>query len=487
MALFDDIKKNIKDCNCDVKLPKVSASTDLKNYLKNNDISKQLDKFDKKLVDAVKTSTKSIKDANQIALDKLQNAKEFKGDLSKFATNVKLLSTVSNFSKQLDELKKLKGSVSAQQNASKLLNGLQKEIDNLKEIFPLSSLSLDKISKPALDSINGISSSLQNLINVNPLNNDQFSSTLTASLNNIDNLLDKLRDFTPLSMISNVAAYIPELPLKTPIQITQELTNKCFELQLQQLNNLDPTVRLKQLMDKLTELCSTMQFEQMKQVIDLIQQTKLEIVTQALSIINDPFERMKKLEGALTDAINAGSKELSEQLSGLIKFEKLKDLQSNLDKLDPNVAIGLLNQEIQRLVSLGKIDEIQEVLTELEILQSKFQTVQNMTNKSFDDVNKLLGSPEQLLKQLQSDILKNLDLKNYTEVRASIAAFQSWKSNVDSIITGIDPNEVLRKGTDILNSKMKNLDISGYNQVINNLAGKICGQPNNLSLPPLPI
>lgn len=290
---------------------------------------------------------------------------------------------------------------------------------------------------------------------------------------------------SPLSGLGTIYGLNPIIPGKPLTDILNEVAERCARRILDELDGIDPSLRLEQLLNRASELCASGDFEQLRTVIDKIQQAKRDLVYDAISTITDPLERITKLHDMLVDAINTGAQDLVQEISGLISIEQFRSLLDGLDQLDPRKALDLINSEIRRLTDLGQFDKIQDLLNAVNIIQSQFAAFEAVVDNVFDEIGALLNEPERLIQDVQNRINEALDLGNYDEIQQIIAAYDAFRDRIEGILDELDPQAALQKLVGLANEALAKLDIGRYNRLLDQLADRICDQDFGI-LPELP-
>lgn len=300
------------------------------------------------------------------------------------------------------------------------------------------------------------------------------------------NALENLRQVSPLANVAPAFGLDPIINVKKSLQqILAEVKQRCSERILDELDGIDPSLRLEQLLDRAAQLCSQARFTELRDLIDRIQQTKKDIVDSVINKITDPVLKIAKLNDMLVDAINTGAQDLVQYLIEKVEIEQFNDLLNAINKLDPQKAIALLNSEVARLTDLGNFKKLQQLLTAINIVQSQFQEFESVVGGVFDDINALLDEPENLITEIQRKIREALNLNNYRDIRDILNAYNSVQDNLSALISELDPQTILRKLTTLANEALAKLDLAQYNRIINQLADKLCNQDFGL-LPELP-
>jgi hypothetical protein len=308
-------------------------------------------------------------------------------------------------------------------------------------------------------------------------------NSFSAGLNNLANGINDA--ISPLTSISPSYGLEPIIPGKSMGQILAEVNERCAQLLLNELDKMDPTLRLQQLLDRISQACASMNFTLLRSLIDKIQAAKRQIIMDALSKLTDPLSRLAKLHDFLIDAINTGAQDLVNELMGLIKFEQFSQLLSALDKLDPRRAIAFLNAEIARLTALQNFPAIMQLLDAMDYIRNKFAKFTAFTNNVYDWINRLIDEPERLFLEMQRKIREALDLENYQEIRNLISAYDSIRNAIEGLAGLLDPRQLLARALTLLNEAIRKMDLGRYNRIIDELASKLCGQDLGI-LPELP-
>lgn len=307
-----------------------------------------------------------------------------------------------------------------------------------------------------------------------------------GSINTLASNIESLRQLSPLANVAPAFGLDPIINVKKTLQqILAEVKQRCSQRVLDELDGIDPSLRLEQLLDRAQQLCGLARFTELRDVIDRIQQAKRDIVDGIINKITDPVMKIAKLNDLLVDAINTGAQDLVQYLIEKVEIEQFNDLINAINQLDPQKAIAFLNQEVARLTDLGNFKKLQQLLSALDIVQSQFQQVESVVGGVFDDINALLDEPENLVTELQRKIREALNLNNYKDIRDMLSAYNGVRDNLSALISELDPQTILRKLTTLANEALANLDFARYNRIIDQLADKLCNQDFGL-LPELP-
>lgn len=260
----------------------------------------------------------------------------------------------------------------------------------------------------------------------------------------------------------------PSLPIDITIEQALEIVkSNCLASLLEALRNFDPLERLKKLFEMAADLCSKMLFNQLKDVIEEIQRTQAEILSNALSTITDPLLKMAKLIDMANDALNAGSYEILQQIADILGGTQYQSLMEFLNNLDPTIAISALTDEIRNLVTLKNFGPINQLLSILNSLKLKVKGISDLAING-------LSLPELAVDQLQNEINRLLDIDDILGIQKLLADFMRTKYNLIDELKKLDPNQFLMQALPLLNSALKNLELGLFNSLIKNLADKLC-------------
>lgn len=267
----------------------------------------------------------------------------------------------------------------------------------------------------------------------------------------------------------------PVLPMDlTMEQALSIVKNRCLSSLLDSLRNIDPLERLKKLLEIASDLCSKMLFSQLRDVIEEIQKTQIELLSNALSVITDPLEKLAKLIDMAQDALNSGAYELLEEISKLMGSIKYQSLLEFLDTLDPTLAITALMAEIRNLVNLKNFGPINELLTILQALKAKVQGISNIATTA-------LSLPELSIDQLQNEINRLLETDDILGIQRLLSDFMRFKYATVDELRKLDPNRFLAEMMPLLNSALRNLEFGLFNALTKDLADKLCMTDMNVN------
>lgn len=286
--------------------------------------------------------------------------------------------------------------------------------------------------------------------------------------------LDNLLAF-PLSEILPSLNFNQLLPCsKSYVQIINELKTLCLNKSIEELRDLDPAQRIKQLLDKLQELCGSLQFTQIRLVIDEIQAAQAELIKSIIDQLATPVEKLAKLHDMACDAIEAGANDVLKTISDLAKSVVFDDILKTLLQYEPREAIRLLSDEMKKQAALKNFGAIRKLLDTVNIIKSQAENVQ-----------KTFSIPEVAIDQLQQEINKALTLENYEDVSKLLIAYDKIQDDIIHALTTLDPNSVINQGIKLLNQSIAELDFDRYSRILSTMADTLCGQGKDL-LPNLP-
>lgn len=309
------------------------------------------------------------------------------------------------------------------------------------------------------------------------------SSASQENVQNIEIITETNQNFNNSPLTGIAPAYtlnpiIPGVPLES---ILNQISSRCLERILDELDNVDPTLRLQQLLDLVENLCSSQNFTSLQNVINKIQQTKRDLIYQAMETITDPLERIAKLHDMLVDAINTGAEDLVSEIVGIINNEKFNALLEGLDQLDPRNAIEILNNEIRRFTDLRQFEIVNDLLSALQIIQDQFREFELNVSSLFDQIDNFLDEPENFLNNLQQQINDALDLNNLELVQDLINTYDSYRDQLNKLLAELDPNKLIQ----LANEALSKLDLGRYNRILQELSNKLCNDDLNI-LPNIP-
>lgn len=283
----------------------------------------------------------------------------------------------------------------------------------------------------------------------------------------------------------DLASIIPPLfvDIKLPINInlTQALDivkGNCLASILDALKGLDPLERLRQLLNLASELCSAAQFTKLKAVIDQIQQAQAELIHQALATITDPLTKIAKLVDMAVDAFNSGAYDLLEEISRLLNGVKFDALINFLQSIDPATAIAALIANIRQLVQLGNFAPIQQLLSAIQIMKSKLEGITQIPSQ-------LLNAPQLALDAIQAQINNLLDVQDFLGLNKLLTDVQKLEDTIIDNLRQLSPGELLGFLPKLLQDALQRLDVSQYNQLIQEAGSKLCQDIASL-IPQLP-
>lgn len=304
----------------------------------------------------------------------------------------------------------------------------------------------------------------------------------------LDSLVPKVQFQLPQVPNLDLASIIPPLfvDVKLPLNLgltdaLEAIKNNCINSILNALRGLDPLERLKQLLSMASELCAAAQFSKLKAVIDEIQQAQAELISQAISAITDPIEKITKLVDMAMDAFRSGAYDLLDQIARIINGVKFDALIQFIEQLDPSVALGALVANIHNLIQLKNFGPINQMLSAIQIIKNKIAGATEIANG-------ILSLPEQTLDFLQAELDRLLNIEDFLGIQQLLAEIQRIKDQVIKTIRDLSPAELLGRIPALLQDALQKLDISQYSQLLQEAGSKLCQDMASLvpSLPEVP-
>lgn len=266
----------------------------------------------------------------------------------------------------------------------------------------------------------------------------------------------------------------PTLPLDLSLeQALGIVKDNCLANLLNLLQGIDPLERLKKLLELASELCSSMLFSQLRDVIDEIQRAQAEILANALSTITDPVMKLLKLIDMANDAFLAGAYDLLDEITKMISGTQFDALMQFLENLDPKLALDALMLEIKNLVQLQNFGPINQLLSVFQMLKTKLEGVTNIAVGA-------LSLPELGIEALQNEINRLLDVGDILGIQKLMADFYRSKLNAMEALRELDPNAFLAQILPFLNDALKSLEFGLFKSLIKDLADKLCN--NNTAI-----
>ncbi len=367
------------------------------------------------------------------------------------------------------------------------INNLESQLEKLRLGFPVKN----KLSF-GLPSLNDFTSKLQSLKVPTTICITVGGSNvgLDAVFDQVNTAIDSLTkpkitlpipDFSnlPFIPISNIVPALNILPIvpieKSADQILSEIKDRCAQLLLNELDNLDPLVRLEQLIQKFQELCGLLRFSQLQSVIEQIQRAKADLVRKVIDGITDPAAKIAKLYDMAVDAVNSGAQDIVNEISNLIDRIKFDSLIDQILQMNPRDAIASLSDEIKRQAQLKNFSAIRQLLTAINIVKNQLV---DLTNTVFD-------VPVTAVDSIQDKINELVDLQNYEGIEKLLTAYDTVQDAVLRQLSELDPEHLLQEGRNLLNAALQKMDIGLYNRILSEMAAKICNSGADL-LPNLP-
>lgn len=285
--------------------------------------------------------------------------------------------------------------------------------------------------------------------------------------------------FLPLSKLLPALQAGPIIQVdKSASQVISELQDRCARMLLDELDDLDPSLRLLELIRRLQELCGLMRFSQMQDIISKIQQAKADLVRQIIDRITDPAEKLAKLYDMAVDAVNTGAQDILNEIARLVDTISFDNLINQLLQMNPRDALAALNAEIKRQTQLRNFGVIRQLLNAVNIVKNQLAEVKNVADA-------ILDAPENILDALQQKIDELVDLENYEEIEKFLALYDAAQDELIRRLREMDLADALRNGTALLNDALKKLDLGRYNRILDELASILCPQGLDI-LPNLP-
>ncbi len=285
--------------------------------------------------------------------------------------------------------------------------------------------------------------------------------------------------FFPLSdILPSLNINLPDICPKDLVDILNELRERCLDLALAELAKLDPLERIRQLIDRLQQLCGLLQFSQIKKIIDEIERAKRELIQNLINGITDPLEKLAKLHDIACDAIKTGAQDILQGVSDLIGAIKFDSIIDFIKDLNPRDAIRALSDEIRKQVQLKNFGAVRALLNAINFVKAQLEAANSVAQS-------ILSVPENLLDVLQDKINEFVDLENWGGISDLLNAYDSVQDAIIRQLESLNPAELLTKGTQLLNDALAKLDLGLYNRILDAMASKICAEGTNL-LPSLP-
>jgi hypothetical protein len=297
--------------------------------------------------------------------------------------------------------------------------------------------------------------------------------------------IEAIREGLPLSDVIPASRLLPPINItKTPLDTLNDLKDRCVDFFLNALDQIDPIARLEQLLNLAQQLCSQLNFTALRSVIDKIQQTRQDILQEAVDALATPVEKLAELNTQVINAINTGSQEALNVVQSALDTFKLDQLYGFLNDLDPQEAIGRLKAAINEYTQLGDIvavrdaldalnsyqaileSELDDVLAPLDALQSELE--------QFVTPSELLELPGEVIAEAQKKINDALDLDNYEEIGNIVTALDNLQNESLAILQDLDPQTLLGKGVQLLNDALQKADLGRYNRILDEMAQQLC-------------
>lgn len=352
-------------------------------------------------------------------------------------------------------------------------------VDDLQDAIKIPKVGQLQFGAPDLSGLNKALSNIKipTTICINAGGNFDVNA-IFSQLSDAVNELNRVSIDLPLPGFIGlpISDVVPSLRLDSIIgssrstqDILNELKDRCARFTLDALDALDPTLRLEELLRRFQELCGLFKFQQLQDVINKIQQAKYDLVTQTINAITDPVDKISKLLDLGVQAADAGANDILQMISNLITTIQFDSLISKILQMNPREALAMLNAEIRRQSQLRNFPAIQQLLNAIQILKSQDQQIRNV-------VDAIFNSPE----ELQRLIDQAVDLENYDSIQRLLQAYDIQQDRILQSLRGLDPVNLLNKGTVLLNDAIQRLDLGLYNRILDEMASKICTDGTSL-------
>lgn len=303
---------------------------------------------------------------------------------------------------------------------------------------------------------------------------DQLGSLLDALPKPLSGI--QLPEIPQLDLASIIPPILIDVKLPLNINLSQTLDiikNNCVNSILDAIKGLDPFERLTRLLEMAAQLCAAADFTKLKAVIEQIQQAKIELIQQALSYITDPIAKIAALIDMAVDAFQNGAYDLVEEIARIINGVKFDALMNFIDKLDPTVAIAALIANIKQLAQLRNFGPINELMSAIQIMKAKLIGIVKLPELA-------LEIPELALDALQAMIDKLLNLDDFLGIQSVLAQIQKLKDAIINNLKLLNPSELLAFIPALLQEALSKLDLSQYNQILQEAGSKLCADMASL-------
>lgn len=308
-------------------------------------------------------------------------------------------------------------------------------------------------------------------------------NTLEAVINQVGEAVDKIAASLVVTVptevniptVSIAAMAIPMLPKidLSAEQVLQQISSECAAILLNKLDDLDPLLRLQALINKLQELCGSLAVDQMRAVIDKIEQTKVQLLYNMIDKITDPAAKIAKLVDLANDAISSGTYSFLQNISSLMNTLVYNNLMQIIQTLDPQTAITNLTALLQQQVQLKNFAQVRQILGIMNMVKNGFNQAVNIGSLALD-------LPELTIDQLQLQIDNLLNLNNFDEINKLISAFETAEDLAIQAIKNMDPAAALARGQQMMQDALQKMDIAKYSRILTELSANLCNQAANL-------
>lgn len=268
--------------------------------------------------------------------------------------------------------------------------------------------------------------------------------------------------------------------------IVGQLKDRCFSYALRQLDNLDPTTRLNKLLDVASEFCNE-NIGKIQEVLVKIQETKAELVQEAIDLLATPFEKVAALNDMLVDALNTKAYDMVEIINGKLQqynnvirqFENLgiKNLDGAIDYLN-----GQMRQfaDVRDWLSLEESYDLYKIIsgqrTEIGEIQDQFQQFRTQLNNILGQIESYSKLPDSIIDLVQNEINKYLDLRNIDAVNDILNELKNAENTLLSNIQKYSPQAILSNIETWINDALQEADFAKYYRILDEAAAKLCNE-----------
>lgn len=332
----------------------------------------------------------------------------------------------------------------------------------------------------------------------NALNNLSFPTTVCLNVGSgvtlrdvLDQLLNAIRNLNIPNInldvpklgdvaVGAISSLVPAidfkelLPCSLPLsKILSDLAERCANMLINELHGLDPSELLRQIFDRLAELCGLLQFSKMRNLIDQFQALQADVIRSIIDKLVSPLDKLAKLYDMACDAIAAGATDILDSISNLGKAVSFEALMAQIQAMNPRDAIAALSAELRRMAQLKNFEGMRQILDAINIVKSQFAAIT-------DAGNSLLELPENFLDTLQDKINEALDLENYDAIANLLNSYDSLENATLNALQNLDPATLLAQGQNLLSDAISKLNMGKYNRILDIMAAKICAEGTDL-------